>query len=328
MERPYINPGFRVAYRQPEEWNDPTYQEYRRLWNAAPTEGITTPYPLNLDIEITNKCNLACPFCVREYMHGNLGMMSMETYYYIMEEIGGHLACNGKLIPSKVGAVKLNWRGEPTLHPDLADMVGIAKACLIPEVSINTNGTKLTPILSKKLIEARIDRIIISIDSITPELYEAQRVGAKLETVLKNLKSLIKLRDALSVNGRPYIRIQKVDLPECHLENDDYMSFFLNMGVDAVAINTFKQKDETLVDWEPNPCAQPFQRMGATWDGYYYPCCQGQLFPRIGNVKDMSVETAWLSPTMNNLRRMHGTGKQAEIPACRKCETTRPVEED
>jgi radical SAM protein with 4Fe4S-binding SPASM domain len=326
MERPYINPGFRVTYRQPEEWNDPPYQEYRRMWNAAPTEGIVTTYPLNLDIEITNTCNLDCPFCVREYMKDNLGFMDMETYFSIMDEIKGCVSCKG-YIPARVGSVRLNWRGEPTLHPDLPDMVGMAKACLIPEVGINTNGTKLTPVLSRKLIEARIDRIIISIDSFTPELYEAQRVGAKLEPVLANLRSLIKLRDMLSVNGRPYIRVQKVDLPECHMENEDYVNFFLNMGVDAVAINTYKEKNDAMVDWDPLPCAQPFQRMGITWDGYFYPCCQGQLFGRIGHIKDMSVKTAWNSPLMQRLRLAHGSGAQAEIPQCRKCETTKPAED-
>ena len=320
-----MNPGFRVTYRDPagEQWNDPTYQEYRRLWNAAPTEGITTPYPLNLDIEVTNKCNLNCPFCVRAYMEDNLGFMDMKTYYFIMEEISGHIGERG-YVPAKVGSVRLNWRGEPTLHPDLVDMVGMAKACLIPEVGINTNGTKLTPILSKKLIEARIDRIIISIDSVTPELYESQRVGAKLEPVLANLKSLIKLRDMLSVNGRPFVRVQKVDLPECRLETEEFVDFFLQMGVDAVAVNSYKNKDAGAVDFDPLPCAQPFQRMGITWDGYYFTCCQGNLLPRIGHIKDMSIETAWLSPAMNKLRKMHNEGRQAEIPECRHCEVTRP----
>jgi len=213
------------------------------------------------------------------------------------------------------------------LHPDLPDMVGMAKAMMVPEVGINTNGTKLTPILSKKLIEARIDRIIFSIESFTPELYEEQRIGAKLEPVLRNITSLIKLRDALSVNGRPFIRVQKVDLPHLRLENDDYVDFFLNMGVDAVAINTYKEKNDALVDWEPNPCAQPFQRMGVDWKGYMYPCCSGDLFPRIGHLKDMSIETAWLSPMMNNLRKMHSSGRQAEIPQCKHCEVTKPEEE-
>lgn len=321
-----ISPGFKQYFREQEEWNDPTYQEYRRLWNAAPVEGITTKYPLNLDIEVTNCCNLKCPFCVRETGVGKEGFMTMETYFNIMEEIGGHIGDRG-LVPAKVGAVKLNWRGEPTLHPDLVDMVGIAKAFLIPEVAINTNGTRLTPVLSRDLIEARIDRIIISVDSIDPDLYESQRVGAKLAPVIDNIASLVKLRNQLSFNGRPFIRVQKVDLPEGKLENEEYVDFWLKMGVDSCAINSYKNKDASTVQWEPEKCCQPFQRLGVDWQGSFFPCCSGNLFDRIGNLKDMSVETAWLSPMMNNLRRMHAEGMQRDIPQCRRCETTKPAEE-
>jgi radical SAM protein with 4Fe4S-binding SPASM domain len=67
--------------------------------------------------------------------------------------------------------------------------------------------------------------------------------------------------------------------------------------------------------------------MGVDWQGFMYPCCSGDLFDRIGHIKDMSIETAWLSPLMNDLRRKHNEGRQAEIPQCRKCETTMPAEE-
>lgn len=321
-----VSPGFKQFLRQPEEWKDPYYQTYRWLWSEAPTKGITTEYPLNLDVEVTNSCNLACPFCIRETMTDPIGFMSMETYYTILSEISGHIGCKG-LEPAKVGAIKLNWRGEPTLHPDLVDMVGMAKACLVPEVAINTNGTRLTPILSKKLIEARIDRIIISVDSINPELYETQRVGAKLAPVIDNIGSLVRLRNQLSHNGRPYIRVQKVDLPESRLETEEYVDFWFKLGVDAVAVDSYKEKNDGIVSWEPNACCQPFQRLGLTWDGWFYPCCAGNLFPRIGHIKDMSVKTAWTSPMMTNLRKMHNEGVQRDIPQCRHCETTKPAED-
>ena len=321
-----INPGFKQYFRQPEEWNDPYYQTYRWLWKEAPTKGITTPYPLNLDVEVTNACNLRCPFCVRETMSDPTGFMSMETFYTILNEISGHIGSKG-LEPAKVGAIKLNWRGEPTLHPDLVDMVGMAKACLVPEVAINTNGTKLTPVLSKKLIEARIDRIIISVDSIDPELYESQRVGAKLAPVIDNIEALVKLRDQLSHNGRPYIRVQKVDLPEGRLENEEFVDFWLKMGVESVAINSYKSKALDNQEWEPNSCAMPFQRLGITWDGWMFTCCEGNRFPYIGHIKDMSVKTAWTSPVMTKLRELHGSGRQGECSECRRCEVTRPAEE-
>ena len=43
-----------------------------------------------------------------------------------------------------VPSIKLNWRGEPLLHPKLCDFISYAKNKSIIDVSINTNATTLT----------------------------------------------------------------------------------------------------------------------------------------------------------------------------------------
>jgi pyruvate-formate lyase-activating enzyme len=311
-----INPGFRLFEFTQETW-DRRYIDYRAAWNQAPQSGKTLRMPIHLDIESTNACNLRCPFCVREYMKDATGMMSADTYRMIMKELmdDGH----------GVRSIKLNWRGEPTLHKQLPWMVRTAKQVGITEVSINTNGTCLDANMAARLIDSGLDRIIFSIDSIDEKKYREQRVGGELVNTISNLKKLIDLRKINDGGfGRPYIRVQKIDLPEVRDENERFVAFFKDMGVDAVAINTYKEKNEGIVDWEPLPCCQPFQRMGITWDGNYFACCQGQLFPYIGNVASMSVHAAWHGTTMTLLREAHASGQQANVPQCRKCETTMP----
>jgi MoaA/NifB/PqqE/SkfB family radical SAM enzyme len=250
-------------------------------------------------------------------MKDPVGMMSEAHYRKIMDEV---LKSHGQ-----IKSVKLNWRGEPTLHKKLPWMIRTAKQAGIVEVSINTNGTVLDANLAARLIDSGLDRIIFSIDSIDAKTYEAQRVGGTLEGTLTNLKKLIELRKINDGGfGRPYIRVQKIDLPEVRDENERFVEFFKDMGVDAVAINTYKEKDEGRVDWEPMQCCQPFQRMGITWDGNFFVCCQGQLFPYLGNVPHTSILDAWTSSTMKMLRKAHACNQQARVPQCRHCETTRP----
>lgn len=314
-----INPGFRLYEFREEVW-DNRYTLYRDRWVKYPLVGISGMMPLNLDVETTNNCNLKCPFCVREFMTDKVGNMTMETFEKIIHDIkDGH---DRSIVP----AMKLNWRGEPTLHKELPKFVEMAKKAGVTEVAINTNGTKLDATLSARLIDAGLDRIIISIDSIDPEIYRSQRVGAELEQTLQNVKDLLKMRRTKDAGyGRPYIRVQKIDLPEVRKENNAYVKFFKELGVDAVAINTYKEKDDRIVSWEPLQCAQPFQRLGLTWEGNFYVCCQGELFPYLGNIVDMTVKEAWNSSFMNDLRKAHRTNRQREIPACCKCETTRPM---
>jgi wyosine [tRNA(Phe)-imidazoG37] synthetase (radical SAM superfamily) len=308
-----IDPGFRLTeFRRPRYMGSAPYLEYRRKWSENPKRAVVAQFPLNLDVELNNTCNLACPFCVREFMDEGKGLMDLDRFMVLCRE--------AKLY--HLPAMKLNWRGEPTLHPRLAEMVYHAKKAGILEVMLNTNGTLLTKNLSKKLIDNGLDKIIFSIDSIDPDKYASKyRLGANLVDVLANLKTLIDTREVAG-SDTPYVRVQKIDFPETR--GEEYVDFFADMGVDAVAVNSYKEKDPSKVEWETKPCAQPFQRMFVTWRGEYRVCCQGQLFPKLGTMERMTAHEAWHSPLMTEIRRHHATDTAGKI-ACRNCDTTRGV---
>ena len=41
------------------------YKKYRKEWSENPRSNIVSGFPLNVDIELTNACNLKCPHCAR-----------------------------------------------------------------------------------------------------------------------------------------------------------------------------------------------------------------------------------------------------------------------
>jgi len=312
MEEKYmeIDPGFRIKeFRRPAYMNSLAYLDYRRKWEENPQKGILSSFPLNLDVELNNTCNLSCPFCVREHMNEGTGLMDPMRFATICREAKQY----------QLPAMKLCWRGEPTLHPQLTEMVYAAKRANVLEVMFNTNGTRLTKNLSASLIRAGLDKIIFSIESIDPKRYRQYRRGAELTDVLVNLKDLLSARK-MAKSDTPYIRVQKIDFPETR--DEDFFDFFEDMGVDAVAVNSYKQKDPAQVDWETKPCAQPFQRMFITWKGEYRICCQGNLFPKLGTMERMTIREAWHSPLFTEVRR-HQIENTAGKIACRNCDTTR-----
>jgi len=83
--------------------------------------------------------------------------------------------------------------GEPLCHPKILEMVRTAKALGAP-VQLITNGTRLTPDLSRELIAAEIDVLWVSIDGASPDSYANVRLGAMLPQVLENVAGF---RDAL-----------------------------------------------------------------------------------------------------------------------------------
>ena len=67
------------------------YLEYRRMWTECPDKHIVPDTPINLDIHVTNKCNLKCPFCPRTWMdlsgsYDDYGFMTWELYKKIADE--------------------------------------------------------------------------------------------------------------------------------------------------------------------------------------------------------------------------------------------------
>ena len=151
------------------------------------TNGLYLSRParlLKLYIEPTNQCNLNCRTCIRRNWDGPAGKMSDSVFDRVIEGLSAF---------SPPPTVFFGGFGEPLSHPKIVEMVTRAKALGAP-VELVTNGTLLTPDLSRQLIEAEIDLLWVSIDGATPESYAGIRPGASLPQVLENVGNF---RDAL-----------------------------------------------------------------------------------------------------------------------------------
>ncbi len=130
-----------------------------------------------LYIEVTNQCNLACRTCVRNTWHQETGRMSEELFSKTLEGLGAF---------ANKPTIFFGGFGEPLSHPDIVTMVRRAKA-YAPRVELITNGTLLTPELSRELIFAGLDLLWVSIDGASPESYADIRLGAELPGVIRNV---------------------------------------------------------------------------------------------------------------------------------------------
>ena len=83
--------------------------------------------------------------------------------------------------------------GEPLLHPNIVTMVQAAKE-LGAEVELITNGLLLDADKAKDLIGAGLDRLVVSVDGVTPQVHAENRTGADLESVKANILTIRRLR--------------------------------------------------------------------------------------------------------------------------------------
>ena len=94
-----------------------------------------------VDLELAAVCDLACPFCYRNFIATPDKIMKKELAFKIIDQ------CKELGVPS----MKFNWRGEPLMHPNLSEIINYAKNNGVIETIINTNATHLNNKVSEKL---------------------------------------------------------------------------------------------------------------------------------------------------------------------------------
>ena len=313
MIQPQPNANFSQLSRSSvHEVNDPLYQEYRRKWFEYPKRFILKEFPIHLDIEVTNRCNLKCVFCDKlPYLSpAQMGDMDIKLYKRIIDEGRENHLCS----------IKLSYRGESLLHTKLSKMVAYAKKQGIIDVYFNTNGMLLTENRSEQLIDVGLDRISVSVDGTDPEAFERERRGAGFHRIVKNIDRLMELRDKKAASN-PKVRVQTVKLPRIDL--NEYTRFWKD-HCDEVAAIDYKEgeavkrhKGLVAPDWA---CPQLWQRMTIEWDGSIMPCNNDdyrKLSP--GKVGSKNIRSCWRDPMVENARALHRAGKSHLVEACNGC---------
>ena len=132
-----------------------------------------------LRLSITDKCNMKCIYCNPD---GKL-CTPPETFQLSVNDIERTVKAM-----VRVGIKKVRITGgEPTVRPDLIDIVAkIAAIEGIEDISMTTNGLRL-PQLAVQLKQAGLHRLNISLDSLDPVKFEEITGGGKLSTVLEGI---------------------------------------------------------------------------------------------------------------------------------------------
>lgn len=136
-------------------------------------------------IEPTNACNLQCKTCVRSTWNEPEGFMSLETYRSLIEDLRTF---------SSLKKISLWGIGEPLFHPDIVEMVALAKSLGVFTQMI-TNARLLDEAMAVNLIDAGLDSIVISVDGTTTQTNDQIRTGGELHVVKRHVDQLRRLRD-------------------------------------------------------------------------------------------------------------------------------------
>ena len=248
--------------------------------------------PLFVSVEPAAICQLRCPECPVAFGNkvAKVHTMSMEIWERVIEEVRG-----------TAWVMQFYFQGEPLLNKDLPQMIREAHEAGLYTI-VSTNAQALTREMAEALVSSGLNRIIVSMDGLTDESYNAYRIGGSLD---KCKAALQYLREAKSVCQRSglIIELQCLRLKTNEHEWSELKREYKSLGADTLTLKTAQLYDyahgHPLMPSEPK-----YSRYVRGKDGLYHRRKLGKGCWRAWSVR-MRTETSWirLSRSCTRMRR-------------------------
>lgn len=274
-------------------------------------------FPRVILLDTTNACNLTCSMCAHRFMKRKVGVMSMDLYRKIIDEVA-------EVNPAT--RVWMTFFGEALIiKHKLFEMVKYAKKKGLKDVVLNSNGTLLDEEAAILLVRSGLDAIYIGIDAITRETYQKLRVGGDYEKVVNNTIRLLEIKKRFK-SSHPKVYVQFVEMEENKAEREDFIKFWIEKGANVKVrpkvtwAGKVKEYGMKLAQKDRYPCHWGMQSIAICWDGRVALCAVDlECEVEVGNVNKESIRSIWMGKH-RELRKLQLEGKWDLLPEfCRKC---------
>ena len=288
--------------------------------------------PMTMSIEPTTACNLGCPECpsgLKQFTRPT-GNLKTDFFRKVVDESKGHLSY-----------ITFYFQGEPYINPKFLEMVQYASERNI-YTATSTNAHFLNDEMARKTVESGLDRLIVSLDGTTQEVYESYRVHGKMDKVLEGTRNVLKWRKKLG-KSHPRVVFQFLVVRPNEHQIDDVQKLGEEMGVDEVAFKTAQMYDyengnpliptiDKFSRYKKGPdgkyriknkllnqCWRMWQGCVVTWDGLVVPCCfDKDAKHQMGDLKSDSLSDVWRGSVYQQFRQSL-LRSRSEIDICKNC---------
>jgi MoaA/NifB/PqqE/SkfB family radical SAM enzyme len=288
--------------------------------------------PYTYSIELTGICNLSCPECPtgKGIVSRNKTEISMELFHSLIGQIA-----------SRATYLMLYLQGEPFLNQHIFEMIKLAKERKI-YTCISTNGHFLDKYSATQAITAGLDRIIISMDGVTNEVYQQYRKGGNLPKVLEGIRNLVEEKKSLK-SQKPFIILQFIVFKHNEHQLGEFLNISKLLGVNKAEIKTaqlydfanghhmmtglqkysrYKKVNEKYVLRKPirNSCHRLWSTGVITTDGIMIPCCYDKLisYP-MGSTETYSFKALWKNKEFKRYRQII-LKRRDQVDICCNCD--------
>lgn len=295
------------------------------------SHAIPLKTPLSIYLDPSSACNFKCKFCyqgIRDKELSQLGFVPRTMDFNLFKEIVSQISG----FPDKIKCIGLTGIGEPLLNKHLPKMISYLKQYNVAEkITVTTNASLLTPVLSDALVEAGLDEMIVSVEAMNAKKYlKITKSELDFDKFIENIRYLYNKRSGCKL----YIKIANIAFDEEESE-DKFHRIFDNISDMAYVehiIPLFKHVNygdietsynKTLYGAEVSSievCSKVFYVMQISATGNVFPCCvdfnETVIF---GNVKTENLYNIWNGVDFNNFRKKHLRKQRRNIELCSGC---------
>jgi radical SAM protein with 4Fe4S-binding SPASM domain len=288
--------------------------------------------PVSMAVEPTTACNLRCPECpsgLRSFSRPT-GNIKLPFYKTLIDQTHRHL-----------WYLTLYFQGEPFINGNIFDLIQYAHQKGIYTAS-STNGHFLNDENARQIVQSGLDRLIVSIDGTTQEVYEAYRKEGNLEKVLEGTRNLVKWKKKLKSES-PFLIFQFLVVKPNEHQIDEVRRLADEIGVNRVVFKTaqvydykngnpfipnnqkysrYVQKPDGSYQIKNkllNHCWKMWHSCVVTWDGSIVPCCfDKDASHKLGNLQKSSFKSIWRGAECRHFRKKLLKSRK-EFDICQNC---------
>lgn len=267
------------------------YNFAKALFNWYFGRSINNAQPSYLRVETTRKCEVGCLLCHESKSNT---FYPFDLYKNLIDKFKSTLI-----------VVSLYDIGEPLEVKNLTDFISYANNNKIGTIISTSLSVEREEDFWVKLVNSGLDRIVVSIDGVTKDVYNKYRKNGDFNLVIQNLERLIYYKK--KYNSSLIVEWQIIDFPWNQDELEPARVFSKEKGCDDFRIiqEAANARIRALKSSyiRTKNCFHPYFSLNITAFNEVRPCCKiHDTRMTLGNLSNNSFEEIWNGNNIKEIR--------------------------
>jgi MoaA/NifB/PqqE/SkfB family radical SAM enzyme len=204
-------------------WSEVDAARKREILDAI-VSGQATRGPVHAEIDITDRCNVACYFCNQQDVRTK-DQISVAHLKRLVDE----------LADAGLRSIRMSGGGDPLFHRDILEFLDHLHARGVVIDNLTTNGALLTAPIAERLVAHGAREVIFSLNAVDAADYHRmmQSQPATFQKVIDNVRGLVAARRD---NPGPAIVVQFLIDRENYRELPRMYELGRGLGADRISV--------------------------------------------------------------------------------------------